>query len=115
MKNTVVFMVTYLFFMLPTYLWRFSIFSIDMNSEVNADNIANTITWLLFINYIILSLVVYARGKAINKKYIVTFPVVAGFFDVILAFIPLVPTVMNIITIITAVSENKSTTNSQTK
>ena len=107
MKNTVVFMLTYLFVMLLTYVWRFGGFSAGMSGEVDAGNAANVVTWCLLVNYVILSLIVYARGKAIDKKYIVTFPVVAGFFDVILAFIPLVPTVMNIITIVTAVSDNK--------
>ena len=71
------------------------------------NNMVGTVTLILLINYIILILVAYCRGKAIDKKYIVIFPVIAGLFDVVLAFIPLVPTIMNITALITGVSGNK--------
>lgn len=109
MKNGVIYSLTYLFFTFLTYLWRFSIFSTTMSKD-NPDlinNMVGTVTLILLINYIILILVAYCRGKAIDKKYIVIFPVIAGLFDVVLAFIPLVPTIMNITALITGVSGNK--------
>lgn len=106
MKNTIVFITTYLVVMLLTYVWRFSLFSAGIDDDLSSVNFVN-ITWILLINYVILTLIVYARGKAINKKYIIVFPIVAGCFDIILVFIPFVPTIMNIITIVTAASENK--------
>ena len=109
MKNTIVFIVTYLIVMLLTYVWRLSLFSARIDGDFNSVNFIN-ITWILLINYVVLTLIVYARGKAINKKYITAFPIVAGCFDIILVFVPFVPTIMNIITIVTSVSENKEKT-----
>ena len=109
MKNGVIYSLTYLFFTFLTYLWRFSIFSTTMSKD-NPDlinNMVGTVTLIFLINSIILILVAYCRGKAIDKKYIVIFPVIAGLFDVVLAFIPLVPTIMNITALITGVSGNK--------
>lgn len=107
MKNTVVYIIIYLILMLLTYLWRISGISAGMQDAQNMDTIADITNWCLLINYILMAWVVYARGKAIDKKYIITFPIVAGVFDILLPFIPFVPTIMNIITIVVSVSAEK--------
>lgn len=109
MKNGINYALSYLFFTFLTYMWRLSVFSVAMNKNVdsNIEGMASAAIWVLLINYVILVLIAYYRGKAIDKKYIIIFPIIAGLFDVILVFIPLVPTIMNITALITGVSENK--------
>ena len=109
--NTVIFTILYLFFMLFTYVWRLSAFSASVGENVSADSVstyANTATILLLINYLILILIAYFRGKRVNKKSLVAFPFIGAVLDIVLAFIPFVPTIMNIITLVFGISENKT-------
>ena len=109
MKNGIVYTLLYLFFMFLTYVWRLSVFSAAQNGNVNIEDMTDFVNEALLINYIFLFAIAYYRGKAIDKKNIVIFPLIAGLFDIVLAFIPLVPTVMNIAAIIIgAQSKNNS-------
>lgn len=113
MKNTVVFVLSYLFFMALSYIWPWAS-NIGMLGALgnNSNSIAGIAVGAKFLGsliiYIIMTIIVYIRGSAIQKKYIAAFPVVAGFFDLVLVFIPFVPTVMNIITLVMGVMNDKS-------
>ncbi len=55
------------------------------------------------ILYALMIVACYFRGRAINKIWLILFPVLAALFDIVplLNFIPLVPTLMNIAAIVT--------------
>jgi hypothetical protein len=102
------FLFIYLFFMLPTYIWRW-IFAAGaigaaMNdnggSETAINSMANATYVLLAISYIVMIFVAYRRGSTNNRKFLVAFPVVGGVFDIVLGFIPFVPTIFNILAIV---------------
>lgn len=104
----------YLLFMFPTYILPyFGSNSIAANTVLaSADAMAgggNGANILLFVHLAclgMLGLLTWLRGSEIAKSWIVTFPIIAGVFDIVpgLSFIPLVPTVMHICAIITGVS-----------
>ncbi len=108
--KTPAFVILYLIVMLFTYLWRMAVIGGVMDSGTTAEdvkNMASVVNWLLFFNYVILALIANSRGKKIDKRYLVAFPLIGGFFDLILGFIPLVPTIMNILALVMGLSEGK--------
>lgn len=94
------YIISYLLFMIPTYLWRYAFITDAMNNNAmqNPDITALNICFL--INYIILLIIAYYRSKKIEKPILAVFPLIAGIFDIVLGFIPLVPTAMNITALI---------------
>lgn len=107
--NTGIFYILYLVTMIFTYLWRYMYLGMvhgmvesGIPQEQAVDTSLTFITWALIVNYILLALISYFRGKRINKKFLTAFPIIGGVFDVLLAFIPFVPTIMNIITLVMA-------------
>lgn len=106
MSNTK-FLIIYLCIMITTYMWRFAAFGAAMEDGADVDAVGDTMNFLMFASYAGMAWVAYARGKAIGKNYLVAFPIVGGVFDLILVFIPLVPTVMNIITIVVGMPDAK--------
>jgi hypothetical protein len=103
-----IFLFIYLFFMLPTYVWRW-IFAAgavgvaisDNGGSVDAINSMATATYvLLAISYVVMTFVAYRRGVANNRKFLLAFPLVGGIFDIGLGFIPFVPTIFNILAIV---------------
>lgn len=105
--NNVKFLIFYLILMVPTYFWRFVLIGSAMEGGDDFEALNNTVMVLLLISYIGMAVVAYFRGKKSDKKYLFAFPVVGGVFDLILVFIPFVPTVMNIITIVMGMSDAK--------
>lgn len=106
MSNTK-FLVVYLIFMVLTYLWRFAFVGAAFDDNADIDNMGTGLYFCMFASYAIMSFVAYRRGKANGKGYLVAFPIVGGVFDILLVFIPFVPTIMNIITIVLAMPNNK--------
>ena len=101
--NGFFFLVFYLLFMVPTYLLRYAYFSLALTDEsIIADEASMELHILLVLFYLVMAGVTYMRGKTVGKPYLVAFPIVGGFFDVVLPIVILVPTVMNIITIVLA-------------
>lgn len=99
LKFAIIFIVA----MIPTYLLRgaFVLGSMqDLNNHGAIESQGSVMNWLMVICYAVMILITYRRAKAIGKSYTVVFPVLAAIFDLILIFIPFVPTVLNIITII---------------
>jgi hypothetical protein len=102
------FLFIYLIFMLPTYVWRW-IFAAgaigaamdDSKSSNAAISAMGTTTYvLLAISYAVMMYAAYRRGIASNRKFLVAFPAVGGVFDIVLGFIPFVPTIFNILAIV---------------
>lgn len=113
MKRTWVFVVSYLVVMALTYVWPWVsnmglIGAMGTNSS-NATGFA--LGGKLFgslVLYILITVFCFFRGKAIGKKYLTALPIIGGFFDLVLVFIPFVPTVMHIITLVLGiVNDNK--------
>ena len=102
--NVFVFVITYLLFMLPTYLLPyFGSNSAALNTlGVAADAGMNPLFWLHLGSLGVLVLITWFRGVLIDKKWLVIFPILAAFFDLMpgLNWIPLVPTVMHLCAII---------------
>lgn len=106
--KTPLFVVLYLVIMMFTYLWRYVVLGAPVNATPEQiKNVTLGINIILFLNYVILAIIAYFRGKKIDKKYLVSFPLIGGFFDLVLVFIPLVPTIMNILTLVMGLSDGK--------
>ena len=100
--NLFVFVGTYLLFMIPTYVVRFAVFGSALEgaetSQIEATANAANIT--LAICLALLVLIAILRGRRIGKPWLVIFPVIALVFDLLLVFIPFVPTVMHILALV---------------
>ncbi len=106
MSNTK-FLVIYLLFMVPTYLWWFAFIGSTFENGVDVLGAGIYASALTFISYAVMAYVTYCRGKTIGKGYLVAFPIVGAVFDLILVFVPFVPTILNIITIVQGMPDNK--------
>ncbi len=107
--NIFVFWVLYLFFMIPTYVIRFALFG-SIFEENGAEQVAEMATGaniFLAICLFLLILIGLFRGLSIGKPWLVVFPIIAFVFDMVLVFIPLVPTVMHILALILGSIEEK--------
>ena len=111
--SNIIFLIIYLIFMILTYFWRFGFLAIAFEDGANIEGIGIAIEVLMFLSYAGMACVAYSRGKAIGKSYLVAFPIVGAVFDLILIFIPFVPTIMNIITIVLGMPDSKPTENTQ--
>ena len=119
MGNGPTYLIGYLLFMTPTYvLPYFGSNSVAANSVLAAadasSNDVSGLNILLFVHLICLAalcLLAYIRGDLISKKWIVVFPILATFFDMMPGFnwIPLIPTFMHIAAIIVGVSGTRAT------
>ena len=111
--TTPVFIIIYVVLMIPTYVWNYIIAVDAIASEAGQINF----TWniIQIINYLLLTVVAFLRGRRVGKGYIAAFPFVGGIFDVILIFIPFVPTVMNIVTIVLGAQGGKASTRSSSE
>lgn len=105
--SNVKFLILYIILMVPTYFWRFGLIGSVMEGGDDFESRNSTVMVLLLISYVGMAIVAYSRGKKSGKKYLFAFPIVGGVFDLILLFIPFVPTVMNIITIVMGMSDDK--------
>lgn len=106
MSNTK-FLIIYLIAMVLTYFWRFAFIGAAFDDGADIEGMGNTMNILMFLSYAVMACVAYIRGKSIGKGYLVAFPIVGAVFDLILVFIPFVPTIMNIITIVLGMPDNK--------
>jgi hypothetical protein len=102
------FLFIYLFFMLPTYVWRWvfaagavgAAMSNDGDSESAINSMRYATYVLLTISYVVMCFAAHRRGAANNRKFLIAFPLVGGFFDIVLGFIPFVPTIFNVLAIV---------------
>lgn len=112
--KTPTYVILYLIFMSFTYLWRLISIGIvegmaksGISYEEALDITASMIHICMFINYVILAYICRSRGKVLNKKWLAALPLVGCFFDMVLIFIPLVPTIMNILALVMGLSDGK--------
>lgn len=105
--NTVVFVILYILFMLPTYYLPY----LGSNSAIlgalgaAAGAGVNPAFWPHLGSLIVLIVVAWFRGALIDKKWLIIFPILATVFDLTPGInnIPLVPTVMHLLAIILGV------------
>lgn len=103
-RNTPVYVVAYILFMLPTYILPY----FGSNSSlVNAMGMGIGMGflpqwWAHIWSLSTLALIAWVRGRWIGKSYLPIFPVLAGVFDMfpILNVIPLAPTVFHVVALI---------------
>jgi len=101
--NLAVFLILYMLFMIPTYLIRFAVFGAAFDNAsrgLETDGIGGAGTFMFLICFAVMGVVAFFRGRRIGKPWLVVFPVVAGVFDIVLVFIPFIPTVMHVLAIV---------------
>lgn len=98
------FLVIYLLIMTSTYMWRWVYFAVSIK-DLSAN--AGLLHSIMFTSYLGMTYVSYLRGEVVGKKYLPAFPIVGGLFDLIIVYVPFVPTIMNIITIVLALTDNE--------
>ena len=103
-KGAVGFVVAYLVLIVPTYVLPYSGSNSAIVGTISAaaGRGATPQFWLHAWCMSMLVLVTSIRGKAIGKSWLLIFPMLAGFFDLMpgLNFIPLVPTVMHLFALV---------------
>lgn len=97
------FLILYLIFMLPTYIWRGAMLALMM--YMFGHNMLfwgySMIGWgVPTLLYLCLAWIAYRRGKVINKSYLAVFPIIGGFVDVLLPYVPFVATIMHVLTLV---------------
>lgn len=108
------YIIVYLFFMVPTYCWRLAFIS-QATDKGGIENIDTTPMYIaMIVNYLILIYIAYRRSKTIDKPVLTAFPIIASVFDIVIAFIPFIPTVMNVAAIIVG-AQNKSNSKNESK
>ena len=111
--NTVAFVLLYVVFMIPTYILPyFGSNSAMMITAWSSGGVLLEVPQFLFHVACLIGLMVitWFRGSLIEKKWLLIFPILAAIFDFVpaLNFIPLVPTVMHLLTIILGVAGAKA-------
>jgi len=107
--HTAVFVILYVVFMIPTYLLPY----LGSNSSVlNAASVSSgegvyVLFWLHLICLLVLVVLAGFRGANTGRYWLIAFPFVALVFDLTpgLNNVPMVPTVMHLVTIIVGVMD----------
>ncbi|HEX9953726.1 MAG TPA: hypothetical protein VGB48_00740 [Allosphingosinicella sp.] len=111
--NAPTYVVLYLVGMIPTYFLPYvGSNSIVMTAAHDSVGQSNGPFWFHLLFLLGLCGLTWLRGGLIDKRWLVIFPVLAAFFDLMPGFnwIPLVPTVMHLLAIILAVAGTKAST-----
>lgn len=105
-----IFAVLYIVLMLFTYVLPFlgsnSALIMTGHAMAAGDKALFWRFWAHLLIYVLLAALCWKRGAAIDRKWLVIFPVLAGLFDLTpgLNYIPLIPTALNILAIILGVA-----------
>lgn len=108
--HPVIFVVLYIVLMLFTYVLPFlgsnSALIMTGRAMAPADETLFWPFWAHLLIYVLLAALCWKRGAAIDRKWLVVFPVLAGLFDLTpgLNYIPLIPTTLNVLAIILGVA-----------
>jgi hypothetical protein len=111
--NAPTYVTLYLVAMIPTYILPyFGSNSLIATAAYNNAGHVNGPFWVHLSFLLILCGLAWTRGAVVDKKWLVIFPVLAAFFDLMPGFniIPLVPTVMHVLAIILGVSSSAQKT-----
>lgn len=109
--SAVVFVISYILFMLPTYYLP----HLGSNSAavgalaVAAQANVYSVFWPHFGALMSLIVAAWIRGTCTDKQWLILFPILAAVFELVpeLSFMPLVPTVMHVLAIILGVAEQQ--------
>lgn len=114
LSKTAVFILLYLLFMIPTYILPY----MGSNSTI-MDGMAraggyqgpNYGFWIHLISLLVLVILAWIRTSRLTKNYLYIFPILALAFDLVpvLSMIPLIPTIMHLLTLILGVTLAKQT------
>lgn len=101
--NGPTFVIVYVIAMIPTYLLPYAgSNSFAMNSAGSALGVGISPQFFMhLIALLILCAIGWIRGGYVGKQWLVTFPILALCFDLLpgLNYVPMIPTVMHIVTI----------------
>ena len=113
LEKTMVFIGLYIVFMIPTYY--LPKMGSTGNYEVSTINGTESLfvpeyAFLHFIIMLILVIIVFYRAKFINKKWLISLPIIALIFDVVPVFnmIPFITTIMHVLTLALGANKNKN-------
>ena len=73
----------------------------SLSTNVSADDTLKLVAIILGFIYIVMSFVTYRWGYKTNKVWLVSFPIIAGLFDVL--NIPILPSILCLVTLIIGV------------
>jgi hypothetical protein len=109
-KSAMIFALVYIACMIPTYILPyFGSNSIMMNGFMAATHHVSP-ALLLHLGFMLALVAIgWGRGAALDKRWLVIFPILATLFDLVptLSVIPLVPTTMHLLLLILGVSSKK--------
>lgn len=112
LANGAVFAITYIVFMIPTYILPY----LGSNSSVSTVAIASQdgliLQTVMHLSALAVLVVITAlRGQYVAKKWLVILPILAAVFDMTpgLNVIPLVPTVLHLFVLIKGVASSPTT------
>ena len=100
-----------LLFLVPAGLTYFSgllLGAAAIGEETAGDAGAIRNTFLGFC-YAVMIVACWIRGRAVERTWLVALPIVAAVFDIFLAFIPFVPTLLNIAVLATGIPPARQT------
>ena len=98
-----------LLFLVPasfTYLSGFLFFGAVVDESITEDAIHIRLTYLA-ICYAIMTIGCYLRGRATDKTWLMVFPILGGFFDMFIGFVPFVPSVLNVVALVVGIQSQK--------
>lgn len=110
--NPVIFAMSYVVFMLPTYVLPYVGSNSSVLNTLGAASGAglNPAFYFHFAALVVLIVIAWFRGKATAKGWLIALPVAAALFDLLpgLSMIPMVPTTLHLVTIVLGVKEERS-------
>lgn len=111
--NTTIFVVIYLVLMVPTYLLPWLGFRLELANFLGGGLVGRGPTplwWAQAWCLAMLTVIAWVRGNIIDKSHLPVFPFLAAIFDLVpgLKLIPMVPTVMHLLALISGAQSNNS-------
>ena len=102
------FVCLYIIPMLLTYTVRWVAFSLSADTGFqDGPNVGGIFIWLVIL-YSIMIFATVRRARANHKGWMVVLPIIGAVFDIFLGFVPLIPTIMNILVLIFGCMEPQS-------
>ena len=110
--NPVFFVIGYTVFMIPTYILPYLGSNSSVINTLGAASGAglNPALYIHVAALAVLVLITWLRGRLIKKGWLLALPIAASLFDLLpgLSLIPMIPTVLHVVTIVLGVKEDSS-------